>query len=191
MSDAAEAQAGEVSEIEATPAPAQQPQKATAKPESNSNKVSAESLWEDKVSRLNADLHKERQELKKLRAERDELAKSVSDFTIKEKKSEALNAALSNLGEDFEISSDKLPTLNKLITKIADSETLAEDIAEAVSLVKSPKARETAPLINTPFGGPATASQKSVTQMSAEERMALARNNPDQFKKLMNTPFGK
>lgn len=142
----------------------------------------------DQISNLQKAVDAERSEAKKLKRERDELAKLVQDYTVKEKKAEALNAALSNLGEDFEVASDKLPTLNKLISKIQDSETLADDIAEAVSLIKSTKAKEQPSLINSPFNGPAT-NHTDAKALSAEDKMRLSKENPAEYQRLYGFTF--
>lgn len=194
MKDGADTSTETTENVDTTETPATKETPSTkpdTKPEAKKDeRVTTESLYDDKITRLHADLRKERDDLKATRKERDELLAKVNDFTVKEKKSDALSKALSELGEDFEVPSDKLPVLSKLIGKIADSETLAEDIAEAVTGFKSPKVKEQT-ILNTPFGGPAPAGQKSGKNMTDAEKMELARTNPDQFKKLYGKPvFG-
>lgn len=136
--------------------PEETPEPLNGKPEPSSEtpdndkpeRVSSNSLWEDKVRNLHKDLSNERKTVKTLRQENDTLKKSVGTFELKAKKSAALDTALSEIGEDFEVSSDRLSKLKGMIDSMQDGDGLSEAITDAVDLVKTPRQKNK---FGTPF----------------------------------------
>ena len=100
------------------------------------------SMHEEKVGTLHKDLSKERAEIKRLREENETLAKENGTFKLNHKKSEAFDAAVAGLGEDFEIQPDKVPKVKEFLAELPDSETLADKVAGFLDLVKAPKAKQ-------------------------------------------------
>lgn len=128
--------------VEVTEQPVQTTTPAT-KPEVKSEPKGADktSYLEEKIESLTKALNSTRAENKGLKAERDEFAGKVATFELKTKKSEALDAAMAGLGEDFEVPADKMPRVKELLAEIPDSETLGEKVAGFLELVKAPKSK--------------------------------------------------
>jgi len=139
-----------------------------------------EVMYQEKIDRLHVDLNGVRGKLKTLETERDQLKAQVNEFTVKEKKSTAFTAALSDLGEDFEIASEKLPELNKVVAGLADGEGLEDTIKSLVNAAKTSKTKETQQVGSTPFFG--TPPVNKTEGATLAELYQLAATNPEAFK---------
>jgi len=152
--------------------------------------VTGDSLWKEKIEALHSDLAKERKTIKDLKTANATLENENNGFKLKAKKADALNTALGNLGEDFEVPSDKLGKLNGLIEKLGDGDDLAASIAEFVDVVKETKQKE-ATIINSPFAGPATTQTPGTKELSNEELRQLAIKDPAAFRALNQLPLSR
>lgn len=156
--------------------------KETPAPSNNDEK----SLLLEKIDALHADLRKERGTIKDLKKERDTLAGQVTEFTLKDKKQTALTKALSEIGEDFEVPSEKMAELNELVADLKDSEELEAKVAKFVGLVKTTKAK--APKITTPsLPGTKPAAEKP----DAAALYELAKTNPEAFREAVRAKMGR
>lgn len=141
-------------DVEVTPEDKVDEQKPAPKGETPSDKpapkASADNIYQEKIDALHGDLSKVRGDNKTLKSERDELKAKVEAFELKERKSGALREAMGSIGDDFEIASDKMPTLEKLVDKLQDGEDLQSSILDLVNTVKSPKQQQKR--FETPWG---------------------------------------
>lgn len=131
------------------PKPAENPPPSDNKPAKTEGVIPLQ-MHEEKVQSLHRDLSKERAELKRLREENEALKSENGTFKLNQKKSEAFDVALQSLGEDFEIPSENIPKVKGLLAKLPDSETLQEEVAGLLDLVKAPKAKQS---FGSPFTG--------------------------------------
>lgn len=127
------------------------------RPEDKPSRTDTGTLFQEKIDSLHKDLSTVRKENKALKAENDELRGKVSGFELKAKKSEAISAAMSEIGEDFEIPSDKLPVLEKLVTQLQDGDDLADSVKSLVETIKTPKSKPRR--FEAPWGGNSTSGK--------------------------------
>ena len=145
------------------------------KAESNDEK----SYLLEKIEALHKDLNKERSTIKELRKANEDFTLKLNQVALKEKKEAILDSNLANLGEDFEIPSNKLPKLKNVISAFGDSENLETLIADAIDGYKAPKQK--ARVNSTPF---LSREQDVATPANDLNGLfELAKSDPEAFKK--------
>lgn len=122
-------------------------------------------------------------ELERLKAENQRLAQSVTGYEIETRKQKALTKAKSKLGEGFTLEGVEAQ-VDKAISRLSyDEKTIDEDVMTIIDMAKKPKTQARSPLLGTaPAASNGSADPLTLT---GRELGQLARDNPDEFKRVV------
>jgi hypothetical protein len=144
----------------------------------------------DKIERLQADLHQERNKLKSIATERDTLKATATQYEVEKKKRTALETALGTLGSDFTIDDTARQELAEVVNDLNDTPDLDARVLKMVNLAKKPVS--SAPGLKAPFtrpatttgGGTSTVPEKAANEYTLQELAVMFHEDPERYKEV-------